>query len=102
MLDGPEVSMGFLLEPKRMIQMKKNAVFSHLVSLSILFFLYKGCISFNAGKQDYLYLFIVYVLPLFFFPYPLVQRIRTINRKRDTEEECCFYLATSVIPMCCN
>lgn len=85
--------------------MKKNAVFSHLVSLSMLFFFffwYKECISFNAGKQDYLDLFIVYVLPLFFFPYPFVQRRRTINRKWDTEEECCFYLATSMIPICCN
>lgn len=66
------------------------------------FFWYKECISFNAGKQDYLDLFIVYVLPLFFFPYPFVQRRRTINRKWDTEEECCFYLATSMIPICCN
>lgn len=61
--------MEFLLEPNRMIQMKKNAVFSHLVSLCMLFFFFnKECISFNAGKQGYLDLAIAYVLPLFFFP----------------------------------
>lgn len=35
LLDGPEVSMGILLELDRMIHMEKNVVFSCSVSLSM-------------------------------------------------------------------